>query len=161
MGVAESAWKFQAKRDWEFELSSSFGPSLKPRPKLGWELFRVQTLALVWPETLMRSQRLSCDLIKFEPALESRQEFSLVFFPKWWQSTRVEENYHENQLSCLFFPGFIHAPFEQPERVTFTIRPDLDTNFSCAVNIYGATSRTYSMIFYILITCLLDNVLIL
>ena len=42
----------------------------------------VQTLALVWPETLMRSQRLSCALIEFEPAQifhESRREFSLVW----------------------------------------------------------------------------------
>ena len=48
--------------------------------KRGWELLRVQTLALVWPETLMRSQRLSCALIKFESVhivLESRWEFSL------------------------------------------------------------------------------------
>ena len=27
---------------------------------------RVQTLALVWPETLMRSHRLSCALIEFQ-----------------------------------------------------------------------------------------------
>ena len=43
---------------------------------------RVQTLALVWPLSLMRSQRLSPNLIGFEPAqifVESRQEFCLVW----------------------------------------------------------------------------------
>ena len=55
---------------------------------------------------------------------------------------RVEEKSHESQLSTtliLVWPGF-YPLFEQPEPVTFTIRPDLDTNASFAVNIYGATS---------------------
>ena len=55
------------------------------------QLTRVQTLTPVWPETLMRSHRLSCALIEFEPAetvLESCREFSLV----WPTLIRVEKN---------------------------------------------------------------------
>ena len=50
-----------------------------------------QAHALVWPETLMRSQRLSCALIEFEPAqffIESRREFSLV----WSELMTAKEN---------------------------------------------------------------------
>jgi len=46
------------------------------------EFMRVQTLDLIWPQTVMRSRRLSPALIEFEPAqifVESRQEFSLVW----------------------------------------------------------------------------------
>ena len=43
---------------------------------------RVQTLAFVWPETLMCSHRLLCVLIEFETVQifhESGREFSLVW----------------------------------------------------------------------------------
>ena len=43
---------------------------------------RVHTLALVWPQALIRSRQLSPALIEFEPAqifVESRREFSLAW----------------------------------------------------------------------------------
>ena len=75
----------------------------KARVKRVWELPRVQTLALVWPETLLRSQRLSCVLVEFEPAqifLESRREFSLVWPELVIVATLVRAN--SRQLSFSF-----------------------------------------------------------
>ena len=56
-------------------------------------LLRVQTLALVWPETLIHSHRLSYAAIEFEPAqfvLESRGRLSLVLV--WPEAILVDES---------------------------------------------------------------------
>ena len=54
-----------------FKVANTHGQHYKKctaRVKRGCELMRVQTLALVWPETLMHFRRLVCALIDFEPA---------------------------------------------------------------------------------------------
>ena len=70
-------------------------------------MLRVQTLALVWPETLMRSlQRLSCALVEFEPAQ--------VFLEN---SMRVEEN--SQKFSSSFGPGYIGRKLKLEGRAFF------------------------------------------
>ena len=101
----------------------------------GLELVRLRIrLALFWPETLMRSQRLSCAVIKFKPFWES-SEYSLV----WPEVMIVDESWRKPNVSAtliLVWPGLFSGRYlltktQQILQKTFDILPtnqNMDTS---------------------------------